>query len=95
MLKINIDKGRGIVEGRGTNSVMMADMFMVLHVFYNQLDEKSRKTFIKSFDDCRDDIFKVDDDYDKQEQEQEQEHDIDKLINSLDVLKDILKELSE
>ena len=90
MLKIKIDKEHGIIEASGTSAETMAEMFMVLHTFYNQLDERVQRIFIKSFDDCRDDIFKVDDDCDEQEQEQEQ--DIDKLINAL---KDILKELSE
>ena len=101
MLKIEISENREVIEGKGKATTVMAEMMMAVHAFYNNLNESNKKCFKRSFLKCFDDVFCdriiTDDDVNKacDKQEQEKEPPLDELIEALDSLKSILKELGE
>lgn len=57
MLKIKIDNGYIGVDTSGDKTLVMAEMFMAVHAFYNTLNDKDKKWFMDSFIDCYEEIF--------------------------------------
>lgn len=96
MLKIKIDGDLTKVKYEGPAELAMAEMFVAVHTFYNKLSESDKKTFKESFMSCADDIFSdnvlTDDDINMACEQEDMK--VEDLINCLDAMKDILKELT-